>query len=287
MDANIGIIGGSGLYQIEGFKLLKEQAVKTPFGDPSDTFSLCEIDNIKVAFLPRHGKGHKHLPMEVPSRANIWAFKSLGVSKIITISAVGSLHEDFKPGDFVVCDQMIDRTRNRISTFFGEGVAGHIGFADPFCPELRTEIINIMKKMAQPHHDYGTIITMEGPAFSTRAESHLYRSWGAQVIGMTGLPEAKLAREAEIALANIAMVTDYDCWREAEEDVTVEMVVRVMQNNSAAVKRLLPDLIRAAAVQPACSCNQAAKYAIMTNPDVIPAKTKEKLDIFYGKYWKK
>ena len=245
------------------------------------------MDGIKVAFLPRHAKGHRILPTELPSQANIWAFKSLGVSKIITISAVGSLHQDYKPGDFVVCDQLIDRTRNRISTFFGEGVVGHISFADPYCNELRGAIINVLNKYAHPHHAKGTSIVMEGPAFSTRAESHLYRSWGAHVIGMTGLPEAKLAREAEIALANISMVTDYDCWHEAEEPVTVEMVVRVMQNNSAAVKRMMPDLVRAAAALSDCSCNQAAQYAFMTDITTIPPATRKKLALFYEKYWNK
>jgi len=285
-QTRIGVIGGSGLYKMEGVKLIDEIDIPTPFGFPSDTISIIEIKGVRVAFLPRHGKGHRILPTDVPSKANIWALKSLGVKKIISVSAVGSLDEKYKPGDFAVCDQIIDRTKSRANSYFGEGVAGHVSFAEPFCVDTCAKIVTVMEKSSRPFHKTGTVIAMEGPLFSTRGESFLYRSWNAQLIGMTSLPEAKLAREAEICYALIAMVTDYDCWHESEEDVSIEMVLKVMKDNTEAIQRMLPDIVEQISKTEDCACNHAAQYAIMTDKSVIPYETKRKLALFYGKYWK-
>jgi 5'-methylthioadenosine phosphorylase len=282
----IGVIGGSGLYHMQGVKVIEEVDIPTPFGLPSDCISIIEINGVKVAFLPRHGKGHRILPTEVPSKANIWALKSLGVRKIISISAVGSLDENYKPGDFAVCDQIIDRTRSRANSYFGEGVVGHVSLADPFCADSSEKIVKVMEKSGHPFHKRGTVIAMEGPLFSTRGESFMYRSWNAQLIGMTSLPEAKLAREAEICFALIAMVTDYDCWHESEEDVTIDMVLRVMKDNTTAIQKMLPDIVEQVSKTEDCECNHAAQYAIMTDKSLIPYETKRKLAMFYGKYWK-
>jgi 5'-methylthioadenosine phosphorylase len=208
MEAGIAVIGGSGLYRMEGSRVLQELDIPTPFGMPSDLVSIVDIAGTPVAFLPRHGKGHRHLPTEVPSRANIWALKSLGVRQIISVSAVGSLSESYRPGDFVLCDQLIDRTFSRAASYFGDGIVGHVSFADPFCPSLRAAFAEALRSTGHRCHPAGTLVCMEGPLFSTRAESELYRSWGAHCVGMTALPEAKLAREAEICYAVIAMVTD-------------------------------------------------------------------------------
>jgi 5'-methylthioadenosine phosphorylase len=286
MQAHIGVIGGSGLYKMDGVKVLDEVDIPTPFGMPSDAISIIEIKGVNVAFLPRHGKGHRILPTEVPSKANIWALKSLGVKKIISISAVGSLDEAYKPGDFTVCDQIIDRTKSRVNSYFGEGVVGHVSFADPFCASMREKIISVMDKNSHPFHKSGTVIAMEGPLFSTRGESFMYRSWKAQLIGMTAIPEAKLAREAEICFALIAMVTDYDCWRESEESVTIDMVLKVMKNNTQAIQKMIPDMVEALSKTDDCECNQAAKFAIATDKSLIPYETRRKLACFYGKYWK-
>jgi 5'-methylthioadenosine phosphorylase len=286
VDAEVAFIGGTGLEQIEGVKVIEERKIETPFGAPSDPPVICEFDGRRVVFLSRHGRGHRHLPTEVPSRANIWALKSLGVRKIIAISAVGSLQEEYKPGDFVVCDQLIDRTRSRPNSYFGEGVAGHVGFADPFCAQLRSDVVDVIQAQKHSLHTRGTLVTMEGPLFSTRAESHLYRSWGAHLIGMTALPETKLAREAEICFCLVAMVTDYDCWREAEEDVSLEMVVKVMKDNSASIRSMIPAFVSRVLPAKSCECESAAAAAIFTDPSLIPAETKKRLDLFYGKYWK-
>ncbi len=286
MKAAIAIIGGSGLYQVEGIKVLDELEIATPFGPPSDLISICDVEGVRAAFLPRHGKGHRLLPTEVPSRANIWALKSLGVNQIVGISAVGSLAEQYKPGDFAVCDQLIDRTRSRDNTFFGDGVVGHVGFADPYCRQTRECLTRVIDETGHPSRTSGTLVCMEGPLFSTRAESLLYRSWGADLIGMTALPEARLAREAEICMGLVAMVTDYDCWREAEEDVTVEMVLQVMSENSAVIKRMIPAFVQALADNGDCACRRAAANAIMTSPELIPTEAKRRLSLFYGKYWK-
>ena len=287
MKTRIAVIGGSGLYQLEGAKLIERIEVPTPFGLPSDLISIVKVGKHNLAFLPRHGKGHRILPTEVPSKANIWALKSLGVEQILSISAVGSLREEIKPGDFVLCDQLIDRTRARSLSFFGEGLVGHVAFAEPFCGGMREIIAGILKDGTHTFHDRGTLVTMEGPPFSTRAESHLYRSWGADLIGMTALPEAKLAREAEICLAIVAMVTDYDCWREAEESVSVEMILKVMNENTRAIQKVIPSIAAALSSRGECECHSAAAGVFVTDPALIPYETKRKLWMLYGRrYWK-
>jgi 5'-methylthioadenosine phosphorylase len=284
MKARMAVIGGSGLYAVEGSRAIEEREVPTPWGLPSDPVSLVEISGETVAFLPRHGRGHRYLPAEVPSRANIWALKSLGVEQIISVSAVGSLVEGYVPGEFVVCDSLIDRTMRRAS-FFGDGVVGHVGFAEPFCPGMRRSICDVLAEQRHPHHTTGTYVCMEGPTFSTRAESQLHRSWGAELIGMTALPEARLAREAEMCYATIAMITDYDCWRPGGEDVSVSMVLETMRANTAALVRMLPALIGSLAPRGDCPCRHAAEHAIMTDPALIPYETRRRLSLFYGRYW--
>ena len=286
MKADIAVIGGSGLYRIEGSRVIEEIDVPTPFGMTSDVISIMDIGGIPVAFLPRHGKGHRILPTEVPSDANIWALKYLGVKQIISVSAVGSLSENYKPGDFIVLDQLIDRTRSRRNSYFGNGIVGHVAFAEPFCPSMRGKIIEVLSKKDHSFHEKGTLVTMEGPLFSTKAESELYRSWKSHLIGMTALPEAKLAREAEICYATIAMVTDYDCWHETEESVSVEMVLKVMNDNVSAVKAMLPEIIESVTGIEDCTCRHAAENAIITDPEKIPYETKRRLSLFYSKYWK-
>ncbi len=286
MKARFGIIGGSGLEEFEGGKVTERIDVPTPFGIPSDEILVVDVGGIPVAFLPRHGQGHRILPTEVNSKANIWALKSLGVEAILAVSAVGSLHEDYQPGEFVVCDNLIDRTRRRAVSFFGNGVVGHVGFAEPFCPELRAALTAALKKLGHPFHDRGTAVTMEGAAFSTRAESEVHRGFGAHVIGMTASPEAKLAREAEICYASVAMVTDYDCWRQSEEAVTIEMVLETMRRNVDAVGRLIPLAIPLFAGIKDSACRHAAGAAIMTAEKFIPYEEKRRLKLLYGKYWK-
>jgi 5'-methylthioadenosine phosphorylase len=286
MKAGIAVIGGSGLYKLEGAKLVEKIDVPTPFGLPSDRISILQVGGHSVAFLPRHGEGHRLLPTEVPSKANIWALKSLGVQQILSVSAVGSLREEMKPGDFVLCDQLIDRTRSRDNSYFGEGVVGHVAFAEPFCPGMRHTIAALLEKGNHPLHEKGTLVTMEGPLFSTRAESFLYKSWGADLIGMTALPEAKLAREAEICLAVVAMVTDYDCWWESEESVSVEMVLKVMDENTKAIKKLIPEIAAGLSSRNDCACRHAADKVTITDPALVPYETKRRLWAFYGKYWK-
>ena len=283
--AEIGIIGGSGLYSMPGLTDVQEVAIPTPFGDPSDPLVLGTLEGRKVAFLARHGKGHRILPSELNFRANIYALKSLGCTSILSVSAVGSLKEEHKPTDFVIPDQFIDRTFARNATFFGEGIVGHVGFGDPVCPIVLDTFVEACEEIGVVGKRGGTYVCMEGPQFSTRAESNLYRSWGADVIGMTNLQEAKLAREAEISYATLAMVTDYDCWREGHDDVTVEAVIAVMHQNSGnaqkvvrAAVRLLPTDLSASPAQ------SAAKYAIMTDRTLIPEATKTKLQVLFGKY---
>jgi 5'-methylthioadenosine phosphorylase len=287
-QAQIGIIGGSGLYKMEALTEIEEVRVPTPFGDPSDAIILGTLDGIRVAFLARHGRNHSLMPTELPFRANIYAMKSLGVEYLISASAVGSLKTEAKPLDMVVPDQFIDRTRNRVSTFFGEGVVAHIGFGDPVCPQLAAVLADAVASLNLPgvdlHHG-GTYVCMEGPAFSTKAESELYRSWGATVIGMTNLPEAKLAREAEIAYATLALVTDYDCWHPDHDSVTVEMVIGNLQNNAANAQRVIRDVInRVAANPPESDAHSALKYAIITPLDKAPPATLEKLNLLLKKY---
>ncbi|MFQ5739604.1 MAG: S-methyl-5'-thioadenosine phosphorylase [Acidobacteriota bacterium] len=283
-QADVGIIGGSGLYEMVGLKGRSEVELKTPFGAPSDAFVVGEWEACRVAFLSRHGRGHRLLPTELNYRANIWGFKKLGVRRILSASAVGSLQLEHKPMDFVLPDQFIDRTRQRASTFFGGGVVAHISFAQPVCSTLRAQV----EAAAAPIHfslkNGGTYVCMEGPAFSTQAESHLYRSWGADLIGMTNLQEAKLAREAEICYVTIAMVTDYDCWHEEEEPVTVEMLLGYLQKNSSNARRLIRSVLSQLPPTFDCSCQHALENAIITDPGAIPEETRDKLDLIIGKY---
>lgn len=283
-QAEIGIIGGSGLYSMPGFTNIREERVETPFGEPSDPFVLGELEGRKVAFLARHGRGHRILPSELNFRANIYAFKKLGVERILSVSAVGSLKEEHKPTDFVIPDQFIDRTFHRISTFFGEGIVGHVAFGDPVCAtvakaaEAGCKAADVVGKLG------GTYVCMEGPQFSTKAESNLYRSWGADVIGMTNLQEAKLAREAEICYATVAMVTDYDCWREGHDDVTVDQIVAVMHQNSRNAEKVVRAAVAALPKERTCGCGDAMKYAILTDKTTIPAETRQKLWPLLEKY---
>src|ERR1700761_3432861 len=283
-QAEIGIIGGSGLYSMPGLSNTREERVSTPFGDPSDAFILGDLEGRKVAFLARHGRGHKMLPSELNFRANIYALKKLGVERILSVSAVGSLKEEHKPTDFVVPDQFIDRTFHRESTFFGNGIVGHVAFGDPVCATVAKTITQGCATVGVVGKAGGTYVCMEGPQFSTRAESNLYRSWGADVIGMTNLQEAKLAREAEICYATVAMVTDYDCWHEGHDDVTVDQIVAVLNQNAANAALVVKAAVAAMPKERSCGCASALKYAILTNPSVIPADTREKLDLLIGKY---
>jgi 5'-methylthioadenosine phosphorylase len=284
--AEIGIIGGSGLYNMDGLTDLREEKVETPFGDPSEVFLLGKLEGRDVAFLARHGKGHRILPSELNFKANIYAMKSLGVTSILSVSAVGSLKEEHKPTDFVIPDQFIDRTFDRSATFFGNGVVGHVGFGDPVCPIVSKAFADACAEVGVVGKLGGTYICMEGPQFSTKAESRLYRSWGADVIGMTNLQEAKLAREAEISYATLAMVTDYDCWFEGHDAVTVDQVIAVMHQNSGNAQKVVKAAVRLMPSDLSSSPAQsAAKFAIMTDKASIPAETKKKLDLLYGKYW--
>ncbi len=282
--AEIGVIGGSGLYDLPGLAGLEEVRVETPFGDPSDLYRVGELSGRRVAFLARHGRGHRLLPSELNFRANIYGFKWLGVTQILSASAVGSLRPEHKPMDFILPDQFLDRTRGRISTFFGEGVVAHISFADPVCSRLGDELQAAAAAIGLPLKRGGTYVCMEGPAFSTRAESNLYRSWGMDLIGMTNLQEAKLAREAEICYATIAMVTDYDCWHDEEESVNVEMLLEYLRRNSENAKRLLAATIRRLPADAACSCRHALSSAIITDRAAIPAETRRRLALLIGKY---
>jgi 5'-methylthioadenosine phosphorylase len=283
--AEIGIIGGSGLYSMPGLTNIEEVAIDTPFGAPSEKLVLGTLEGRKVAFLARHGKGHRILPSELNFKANIYALKSLGVTSILSVSAVGSLKEEHKPTDFVIPDQFIDRTFSRSATFFGEGIVGHVGFGDPVCPIVVDTFAKACEEVGVVGKKGGTYICMEGPQFSTRAESNLYRSWGADVIGMTNLQEAKLAREAEISYATLAMVTDYDCWREGHDDVTVDQVIAVMHQNSENAQKVVKAAIRLLPTDLSASPAQtAAKFAIMTDRSLIPEAAKAKLKVLFGKY---
>ncbi|CAN5501316.1 S-methyl-5'-thioadenosine phosphorylase [soil metagenome] len=286
---NIGIIGGSGLYQMPELENVREIAVDTPFGKPSDAFIVGELDGVTVAFLPRHARGHKFTPSELPFRANIYAMKLLGVEYILSVSAVGSLHEQYVPTDFVIPDQFFDRTRARAheSTFFGSGIVGHVTFAHPVCNELGDIIEASCNEAGVKSHRGGTYICMEGPAFSTKAESNVYRQWGMDVIGMTNLQEAKLAREAEIAYATIALVTDYDCWHEGHDDVTGEMIIATLNQNVRNAQLVLRGAVKRVAAK--TTPNQfagATKNAIFTAPGDWPAETAKSLDAIIGKYGK-
>ena len=284
--AEIGIIGGSGLYGMAGLTEVREEKVETPFGDPSEVLVLGKLEGREVAFLARHGKGHRILPSELNFKANIYAMKTLGVTSILSVSAVGSLKEEHKPTDFVIPDQFIDRTFDRSATFFGGGVVGHVAFGDPVCPIVVDTFAKACEEVGVVGKRGGTYVCMEGPQFSTRAESKLYRSWGADVIGMTNLQEAKLAREAEISYATLAMVTDYDCWYEGHDDVTIDQVIAVMHQNSGNAQKVVKAAVRLMPKDLSASPAQtAAKFAIMTDKTLIPAETKKKLDVLFGKYW--
>lgn len=285
-EAKIGIIGGSGLYQIEGLTEIEEVKVKTPFGEPSDAIILGNLEDIKIAFLPRHGKGHRISPTELPVKANIYALKSLGVKRIISVAAVGSLKEEIRPLDMVIPDQLIDRTKHRGDSFFGNGIVVHIAFAEPFCPDLTQVLFEACQEKGVRGHKGGTYLVMEGPQFSTKAESYLYRAWGADIIGMTALPEAKLAREAEICYATLACVTDYDCWHETYESVTAEMILSNLQKNVNAAKEVLKTIIRRIPQERNCACATALKDAIVTSAELIPEKAKKDLSLLIGKYIK-
>ena len=286
VHAEIGIIGGSGLYSMPGFTGMREVEQKTPFGAPSDAYILGTLEGRKVAFLARHARGHKLLPSELNFRANIYGFKQLGVERIISVSAVGSLKEEHKPLDFVVPDQFFDRTRHRIDTFFGDGIVAHIGFADPVCSEMTKVVHAACNKVGVTGKLGGTYICMEGPQFSTKAESNVYRSWGADVIGMTNLQEAKLAREAEICYVTVAMVTDYDCWHPHHDSVTVEQIVCVLLKNAENAAKVVKAAVAATPKTRSCKCGQALANAVLTDRAKIPAATKKKLRLILGKYLK-
>jgi len=285
MKAEIGIIGGSGLYSMPGFEAAEEMVIMTPFGDPSDNYVLGKLAGKPVAFLTRHGRGHRLSPSELNFRANIYGMKSLGVERIISLSAVGSLKEEHRPLDFVIPDQFFDRTRGRISTFFGEGLVAHISFADPICPQLADVVAAACNSAGVNTEKGGTYLCMEGPAFSTKAESNVYRSWGMDVIGMTNLQEAKLAREAEICYVTVAMVTDYDCWHPQHDAVTVTDIIGNLMKNAENACAVVAAAVAAMPSARTCKCGSALKHAILTDKAAVPAATRQKLGIFVDKYF--
>lgn len=284
--SKIGIIGGSGLYKIEGIKNIKQVSVSTPFGKPSDKFTIGNLEGKEVVFLPRHGVGHRISPSEINYRANIFALRKLGVERILSVAACGSLKEEYKPMDFVIPDQFVDRTTQRKSTFFTGGIVAHMSFADPVCPELSRALLEAGKKTGNTMHFGGTYLNMEGPAFSTKAESKLYRSWGMDVIGMTNLTEAKLAREAEICYSTLSAVTDYDCWYPNHGSVTVDMIIQNLIKNVENAKKIIKATISSLPSERKCNCQNALQHAIVTSKEVIPAKIKKDLKIIIGKYVK-
>lgn len=280
----LGVIGGSGLYQMEGIEGGEWVKVETPLGDPSDAYFVGRLAGVRLVFLPRHGRGHRILPSELDFRANIFGMKKLGADRIISVSAVGSLKKEIAPGHIVVPDQFVDRTYGRISTFFGRGIVAHISFADPVCAELSRTLINVGKEVGAAVHAGGTYVCMEGPQFSTRAESFLYRSWGADVIGMTNLQEAKLAREAEICFATLALVTDYDCWNTEAGDVVIEEVLAILSRSTTTAQDIIRGAVTKLSPPRACPCAHALKDAIITDRSLIPEQVKRDLDIIVGKY---
>ena len=286
--AVIGVIGGSGLYEIEGLTDVREVALDTPFGEPSDAFITGKLEGAKMVFLPRHGRGHRLLPSEVNYRANIYGMKSLGVEQIISVSAVGSMKEDIVPGHIVVPDQFFDRTQGkRASTFFGQGIAGHVQFADPVCSPLSNILADAARTVGATVHEGGTYLCIEGPNFSTRAESNIYRGWGVDIIGMTNLPESRLAREAEICYGTIALATDYDCWHDSHDDVSVEAVIAIIQQNVATAREIIKiavENIVKLRQHRDCECASALKYAIMTDQSLFPVETRQALEPIIGKY---
>jgi 5'-methylthioadenosine phosphorylase len=280
----IGIIGGSGLYAMDGLTDVREVAVETPFGPPSDAIVAGRLGEARLLFLPRHGRGHRLLPSELPFRANIWALKHLGAERVIAVSAVGSLREEVAPGHLVVPDQFVDRTFSRVGTFFGDGIVAHVAFGDPVCPVLSVALVAGARRLGATVHAGGTYVCMEGPQFSTRAESELYRSWGAAIIGMTNLQEAKLAREAELCFATLALATDYDCWKQDAHEVAIADVLAVLQANVALAKRVIHDVVPTLAPVPGCACGRALEHAIITERARIPARVKRDLAPIIGRY---
>ncbi len=283
----IGIIGGSGLYNIDGVEKVREIRVRTPFGAPSDALVVGTLDGVRVAFLSRHGRGHRTNPSSINYRANIYALKSVGVTQVISVSAVGSMKESIHPGDVVLPDQFIDLTKRRLSTFFDEGIVAHVGFAEPVCRSLADALELAGRSVGASLQRGGTYVCMEGPQFSTKAESRLYREWGVDVIGMTNMPEAKLAREAELCYATVALATDYDCWHETEEAVNVEAILATLHKNVELAKQLLKSAVPALVPDRTCECRQALKNALVTAPDHIPASTKRRLNLLIAPYMRK
>jgi len=285
-QAKIGIIGGSGLYSMPGLSDVQELRQETPFGDPSDAYVLGRLEGREVAFLARHGRGHSISPSELNFRANIYGFKQLGVERIVSVSAVGSLKEEHKPLEFLIPDQFVDRTRHRVDTFFGEGIVAHIAFADPVCPQLADTVLRACQQAGVRGKRGGTYLCMEGPQFSTRAESNLYRSWGMDVIGMTNLQEAKLAREAEICYVTVAMVTDYDCWHPHHDSVTVDQIVAVLSKNAENACNVVRSAVASMPRERSCRCGFALEHAILTDPSKIPSPTRKKLQLILGRAFK-
>ena len=281
----IGVIGGSGLYEIAGLTDIDEVSLDTPFGAPSDVYITGMLDSVMMVFLPRHGRGHRYLPSEVTYRANIYGMKKLGVQRIISVSAVGSMKEEIAPGHIVIPDQFFDRTQGkRASTFFGRGITGHVQFADPVCPELGNVLYQAGRDAGATVHQGGTYLCIEGPNFSTRAESTIFRSWGVDVIGMTNLPEARLAREAEICYGTVALATDYDCWHQGHDDVTVEAVLEIIRQNVSMARDIIKRAAAALSSKSECGCGESLKYAIMTDRDLIPEQVRKDLEPILGKY---
>lgn len=285
-QVKIAVLGGTGLYKMEGVTMTRSVDMDTPFGKPSDSIKIAAHNDTEIAFLPRHGAGHRYLPSEIPVKANMWALKKLGVERIISVSAVGSLKEEIRPRNLVIPGQIIDRTKHRPNSFFGNGIVGHVGFADPFCTQLSELLYETAGSLGYRAHREETYVCMEGPLFSTRAESRLYRSWGGGVIGMTAIPEAKLAREAEICYSMIAVTTDYDCWKEEGDDVTIDMVIENLRASTRAAEEIIKEVIEQIPGQRNCPCAEAAKFAIMTDKHAIPSSLKQNLAVFYQKYWK-
>jgi 5'-methylthioadenosine phosphorylase len=285
-EVKLAVIGGSGVYDIEALTDIEERQISTPFGDPSDTIIIGTLSGTRIAFLPRHGRGHRLTPTEVPYQANIWALKRLGVERIISISACGSMKEEYEPRDIVIPDQIYDNTKKRDYSFFGDGLVAHIGIAEPFCPHLRPILHKAAKRAGGTVHMGGTFITIEGPRFSTRGESGIYRSWGVDIIGMTAVPEAQLAREAEICYATMAHVTDYDVWHEEEEAVTVEMLIANLMANAAISKRTIAELVPMLTDERPCDCGQTLSAAFITQPDMISSAKVEQLGPIVAKYFR-
>jgi 5'-methylthioadenosine phosphorylase len=284
-DPAVGIIGGSGLYELEGLTDIRWRRVRTPFGDPSDEFCEGRLDGRRVIFLPRHGRGHRVMPSELNFRANIWGLKSLGVEWVFSISAVGSMREAIRPLDLVIPDQFFDATRRRIGSFFGDGIVAHVGMADPVCAGLADVLEKAARGTGATVHRGGTYLCIEGPQFSTKAESRIYRSWGVDVIGMTNMPEAKLAREAELCYATLALATDYDVWHETHETVSVETVVRNLLHNVATAKDVLRRAIPEVSGPRACGCPETLRSAVITVPSAFPLDTRRRLELLIGKYF--